>query len=552
MTTRLELLPDVYLTAVQTSRFKTACFSLSFLRPLRQEEAGMNALLPSVLLRGSESAPSIRAIADRLDALCGASVGSLVRKKGEIQLTGLFADGLEDRYAGEPVFSRLLELTAELLLRPRTQGGVFVPQIVMQERQKLLDTIESTLDDKAEYCQTQLLRQMCRGEAYAVGRLGEAGSLAAVDEAALWAHYQKVLASSRAELFYLGSKPAQEVAALLRPLLKDLPRGACVPVSTAPGPQPKALRRTRERLPLAQGRIALGFRTGITLHDGRYPAMLLCNAILGGGEQNRLYTVIRGEQSLCYEAGSWYDGHKGILCAEAGCDFADLPAVEAAILQQVGALAAGDFSQQELDTARAGLLSDLRAMHDSPGRLDEFLTGRAAENLPQDPDALAAALRRVTKEDVRQAAVGTLAAELLLGESSALYETLYEASLIDADFSACFTQVPGAALLQAGGTGRRPDAVLAAILRGAEQALAQGFDPRRFARLQKSACGRLIRELDGSESTCYRICEAYFAGAGCFDELAALQAVTLREAESFLRRTVTPARAAISIVCPGK
>ena len=169
-------------------------------------------------------------------------------------------------------------------------------------------------------------------------------------------------------------------------------------------PQPKALRRTQERLPLAQGRIALGFRTGITLHDGRYPAMLLCNAILGGGEQNRLYTVIRGEQSLCYEAGSWYDGHKGILCAEAGCDFADLPAVEAAILQQVGALAAGDFSQQELDIARAGLLSDLRAMHDSPGRLDEFLTGRAAENLPQDPDALAAALRRVTKEDVRQAA----------------------------------------------------------------------------------------------------------------------------------------------------
>ncbi|MFR4069289.1 MAG: M16 family metallopeptidase [Oscillospiraceae bacterium] len=403
MTTRLDLLPDVYLTAVQTSRFKTACFSLSFLRPLRQEEAGMNALLPSVLLRGSESAPSIRAIADRLDALCGASVGSLVRKKGEIQLTGLFADGLEDRYAGEPVFSRLLELTAELLLRPRTQGGTFVPQIVMQERQKLLDTIESTLDDKAEYCQTQLLRQMCRGEAYAVGRLGEAGPLAAVDEAALWAHYQKVLASSRAELFYLGSKPAQEVAALLRPLLKDLPRGSCVPVSTAPGRSPKrcagrasdcrSRRAHRPRLP-----------HGITLHDGRYPAMLLCNAILGGGEQNRLYTVIRGEQSLCYEAGSWYDGHKGILCAEAGCDFADLPAVEAAILQQVGALAAGDFSQQELDTARAGLLSDLRAMHDSPGRLDEFLTGRAAENLPQDPDALAAALRRVTKEDVRQAA----------------------------------------------------------------------------------------------------------------------------------------------------
>ena len=160
MNDRIEILPDVFLTSVQTDKFKTGCFSINFLRPMARSEASQNALIPSVLLRGSESAPSIRAIADRLDALCGASVGSLVRKKGEIPLTGLFADGLEDRYAGEPVFSRLLELTAELPLRPRTQGGVFVPQIIMQERQKLLDTIESTLDDKAEYCQTQLLRQM--------------------------------------------------------------------------------------------------------------------------------------------------------------------------------------------------------------------------------------------------------------------------------------------------------------------------------------------------------------------------------------------------------
>lgn len=104
MTTRKELLPGVFLTSIQDGRFKTACFSLSFLRPLRAGEAAMNALLPSVLLRGSEKTPSIRAIADRLDELHGASIGALVRKKGEIQLTGLFADCLEDQYAGEAVF----------------------------------------------------------------------------------------------------------------------------------------------------------------------------------------------------------------------------------------------------------------------------------------------------------------------------------------------------------------------------------------------------------------------------------------------------------------
>ena len=406
MTTRKELLPGVFLTAVQDGRFKTACFSLSFLRPLRAGEASMNALLPSVLLRGSEKTPSIRAIAGRLDELHGASVGALVRKKGEIQLTGLFADCLEDAYAGEPVFSRLLDFVSELLFCPRTENGVFLSELVRQERENLRNAMQSVLDDKGAYCERQLLRSMCRGERYACGRLGEPEALEGLDERALWRQYETVLAASRAELFYLGSKSADEAEALLQPLLARLPRRACVPVGTAPGPRPQALRRFSEAMPLAQSRLSIGFRTDVTLQGARYPALLLLNAMLGGGEQNRLYSVARGQLALCYEAGSWYDGHKGILAASAGCGRADLPDVEQEILRQLAELAAGRFSQAELETARTGLLSDLRLLCDSPGRLDEFYTGRAAADVSQTPAGLDAALRAVTAEDVCAAARG--------------------------------------------------------------------------------------------------------------------------------------------------
>lgn len=406
MTTRKELLPGVFLTSIQDGRFKTACFSLSLLRPLRTGEAAMNALLPSVLLRGSEKTLSIRAIAGRLDELHGASIGAQVRKKGEIQLTGLFADCLEDQYAGEAVFSRLLDFVSELLLCPQTENGVFLPELVRQERQNLQIAMQSVLDDKSAYCERQLLRSMCRGEHYACSRLGEPGELDEIDARTLWAHYKSVLASSRAELFYLGSKSAGEAEALLQPLLVRLPRTACVPVGTSPGPQPQGLRRFSEAMPLAQSRLSLGFRTDVTLQSAQYPALLLLNAMLGGGEQNRLYTVVRGQMALCYEAGSWYDGHKGILAASAGCGRADLPAVEQEILRQLAELAAGRFSQTELETARTGLLSDLRLLRDSPGRLDEFYTGRAAEGVSQRPSALAAALRAVTAEEVSAAARG--------------------------------------------------------------------------------------------------------------------------------------------------
>lgn len=71
---------------------------------------------------------------------------------------------------------------------------------------------------------------------------------------------------------------------------------------------------------------------------------------------------------------------------------------------QLAELAAGRFSQSELETARTGLLSDLRLLCDSPGRLDEFYTGRAAEGISQSPAELAAALCAVTAEDVCAAA----------------------------------------------------------------------------------------------------------------------------------------------------
>lgn len=60
MNHRTQILPGVYLTAVQSDKFKTGCFSLNLLRPMKKEEAAANALIPSVLLRGRVQHPGHR------------------------------------------------------------------------------------------------------------------------------------------------------------------------------------------------------------------------------------------------------------------------------------------------------------------------------------------------------------------------------------------------------------------------------------------------------------------------------------------------------------
>ena len=108
MITTIELFPGMTLRCFADTRFKQGCLSIQMIRPQCLEEASMNALIPTVLLRGCEGCPDLRAITDRLDELYGASFGTLVRRKGEIKLTGFYGDFIEDRFC----FSRLHDISA--------------------------------------------------------------------------------------------------------------------------------------------------------------------------------------------------------------------------------------------------------------------------------------------------------------------------------------------------------------------------------------------------------------------------------------------------------
>lgn len=153
-------------------------------------------------------------------------------------------------------------------------------------------------------------------------------------------------------------------------------------------------------------------------------------------------------------------------------------------------------------------------------------------------------------EPLRMEFLGSMAAELLAGESSALYTRLYEQGLIDADFAIDYERMKGLAFLEASGDSDDPEAVLAAILEEAKRLAETGIDREQFSWLKKSMLGRRLRELDSFENTCYRICAFYMDGVDYYEYPAAFETVTAEDVEQFLRRVVQEERAAISIVWP--
>ena len=99
MTQTIELMPGVTLRCFPDRRFKQGALSFQIVRPMSREEAALNALIPTVLLRGTVKHPDLRAITLRLDDLYGAAVGATVRRAGDYQTTGLSCGFIEDRYA---------------------------------------------------------------------------------------------------------------------------------------------------------------------------------------------------------------------------------------------------------------------------------------------------------------------------------------------------------------------------------------------------------------------------------------------------------------------
>ena len=74
------ILPGVTLRCFRDLRFKQGCLSLQLVRKMAKEEAAMNALIPSVLLRGTKNCPDLRSITEHLDELYGAAVSPIVRR----------------------------------------------------------------------------------------------------------------------------------------------------------------------------------------------------------------------------------------------------------------------------------------------------------------------------------------------------------------------------------------------------------------------------------------------------------------------------------------
>jgi len=153
-------------------------------------------------------------------------------------------------------------------------------------------------------------------------------------------------------------------------------------------------------------------------------------------------------------------------------------------------------------------------------------------------------------ELLRRGIIGDMACDILFGDSSPLFNRLYEEGVINGSLGGNFDMLPGAAYLYVGGDTKEPRRVFEEITREAERIAKEGIDEEFYQQIRRSTYGQMLRSLNSFENIAVSTAEGYFRGFDYYHFPEVFETITKAEVEAFICENIRRENAAISIIQP--
>ena len=399
-----EISNGIELCSITAKGFKSASVTVNFVMPLSQK-ASLYALVPNVLSRSSEEYPDLTSIERKLAVLYGAELSVDVSKSGDHQVLKLGVSCIDDRFAfdGESITAECSKLLFEIIFKPRLVNGVFDVDDVESEKRLLSERLAAEKSDKRAYAKNRCEEIMFQGDVYGIHRFGSEEAIKAIDANALYEAYKEILRSAKIVVCVSGNADISLVEDYLVKYTEKLER-ELVTNKTTFDKVAKEVKYVKEQEEVKQGKLVLGFRMGMDSKDDSYSARRVMVDIFGGSPHSKLFTIVREKMSLCYYCSSAPEAQKGLLIVSSGIEVDKREIAEKAILDQLEAVKAGDFTADEENSARLGIINTYRGLSDSARGLESWYLGRILAKCEGDPHDVIASIERVTKEEIIAAA----------------------------------------------------------------------------------------------------------------------------------------------------
>ncbi|MGN1420364.1 MAG: EF-P 5-aminopentanol modification-associated protein YfmH [Eubacterium sp.] len=151
-------------------------------------------------------------------------------------------------------------------------------------------------------------------------------------------------------------------------------------------------------------------------------------------------------------------------------------------------------------------------------------------------------------QDIKTIVETNILLEILAGETSALYNSLFEEGLINSSFSKEYFIGYGYEAIIFDGESENPKAVSEAIKKEAARLKKEGIDENQFEAVRRSLYGREIMEYNDIDSIANGFVSAHFGGYSVFDAVEIYKSVTKEDIEKRLSQVMDEQYSALSVV----
>ncbi len=392
---------DMTLIHLDNSRYRTGRLTAVLSVPLAESTAAEYAILPGLLSHSSSRYPTVAALTERLDELYGASVRAGVERLGPYQTLTFSVRYLRQKYTfhGEDLAADCADLLLDLLFDPHLADGVFVAEDFAREQRCLTESLQAEINNKRLYARRQCEKLLCPDEAYSINPAGTPETVAALTPAAAAKAHERLLSGARIHWIYQGEAVPDALIHTIEERFAALPYRRAVQVETSNAFTMKQTEKTEE-MPLKQAKLVLGFRIAAAEPEGDIMAARLMNTLWGGSPSSLLFRHVREEQSLCYYCASTYDRLQGVILVDSGVEATDAARTREEVLKQLDAIRAGDFTDDELESARRSLIQRFAAKDETPADRESWYVGQTLHEQFTTPAQTVSELLGVTREDV--------------------------------------------------------------------------------------------------------------------------------------------------------
>lgn len=363
-----EIKKGIKIHTIKTDKFKTNLIAIMLTTKLNRENVTKNALIPTVLKRGTKNLKTQEEINKKLEEMYGASLDCGLDKTGDNQVLKFYIETVNDEFLpqeAENMLKTSLEEIFEFVFNPYLENNCFKKEYVEQEKENLKQIIEGKIDNKARYSLDRCIEEMYKDKPFGLYKYGYIEDMKNIDEENLYEYYQKLINECKIDIFVSGivDENTENVIKNNENIAK---LGEREPQYNKPEIVAKKSEKEKdiqESMEVTQGKLIIGMDLDIDDDNLRYDVMIY-NSLFGGSANSKLFQNVREKASLAYTASSSYYRFKNNIFINCGIEIPNYEKALEIIKQQIEDMKKGDFTDEEVENAKKGIIASIKTIDD--------------------------------------------------------------------------------------------------------------------------------------------------------------------------------------------